>query len=116
MRLEDLKLVQKFKDIYCLYSVVNGVEHEISEIILSELPVEISKKIEYVSIDPDYPDFLYLRITTSTGYLDDVFYALEKVYPAFDFEKDKHENISDVVLRLDDDVIAYLPTLLYDVS
>lgn len=115
MRLEDLKLVQKFKDLYCLYSVVNSVEHEISEIILSELPIEISKKVEHVAIDPDYPDFLYLRIHTETNYLDEVFSALQKVYPAFEFEKDTHQNFSDVVLRLDDEVIAYLPTLLYEV-
>lgn len=115
MRLEDLTLVQKFKDIYCLYSVVNSVEHEISEIVLSELPVDISKKVEYVTIDSDYDNFLVLKVTSSTRYIDEVFNALKKVYPAFDFEKDKHQNISNVCLRLDDDVIAYLPTLLYEV-
>lgn len=115
MRLEDLTLVQKFKDIYCLYSVVHSVEHEISEIILSELPVDVSKKVDYVSIDSDYDNFLVLRVTTSTGYLSVVFDALKEAYPAFDFEKDRHQNVSDIVLRLDDDVIAYLPTLLYEV-
>lgn len=115
MMLEKLKLVQKFKDIYCLYSVVNSIEHEISEIILSELPIEVSKKVEYVTIDSDYDNFLVLRVTSSTMYITEVFDALKKVYPAFDFEMDKHQNISDVTLRLDDDVIAYLPTLLYEV-
>ena len=115
MKLEDLQLVQKFKEMYCLYTVVNGIEHEISEIILSELPIEIARKVKVISIDADYPDFLYLRINTFTSNLDEVFNALKEVYPSFDFEKDKHLNVSDVVLRLDDDVIAYLPTLLYEV-
>lgn len=114
MRLEDLKLIQEFKNIYCLYSVVHSVEHNISELILYELPINIVKEVEYVTIDSDFPDYLYLRINAATRVIDQVYDVLCKVYPDFEWEKDVHQNVSDVILRLDDDVIAYLPQFLYE--
>lgn len=109
------KLQKKFSDLYCAVYLMNSIKREINQYIRSKLGIGISAKIDSISVYDDPDGFMQLEIFVSNLYLDEVFEKVKDVFPGWEWDIEEHKiNYSDIILRLDDDVIASIPRFMSD--
>lgn len=98
MVFENNNIINKNKNIYYLYRIIEDIELEIEEIIINTLPDNISDKIDYITVESYTQSELYLLITVSTKNLTEVYDYLIENYPSLTIDKDEQENISDIII------------------
>lgn len=109
---EELQL--KFSELYCARYLVNSIDNYINKYIRENVGKEISDKIETISADLDYDDFIILTIFVSNEYWRNVLDKLKEVFPGWEWCYERNTNFSDIYLRLDDDVVAGIPQFMFD--
>lgn len=106
-----MRLGNKFSEIYALHFLESNCMQEIRTLILESLPIEVSKliKSEGIGLNYDDPDALQLEICVLTENLEKVLISLKTRFPGFEWETKLDPNFGAIILRLDDDVLTYLP-------
>lgn len=109
------KLQKKFSELYCAVYLMESIEREINQYIRSKLGIGTSAKINNIGVYEDPDGFIQLEIFVRNQDLDEVFEKLKDVFPGWEWDIEEHKmNYSDIILRLDDDVIAGIPRFMSD--
>ena len=103
------KLQLKFSELYCAKYLLDSIDNYIDKYIRKSVGKETSDKIETISADLDYEDFILLTIFVSNKYWREVFKKVKEVFPGWKWYTERNTNFSDIYLRLDDDVVANIP-------
>ena len=112
--IKHMELQKIFCNLYCAKYLVDSIEGDIDEYIKNILPLDIVKKIHTIGVDMDYEDFMILEISVDNRYFKEVYCCVKKYFKGWDWYTDRHNNFSDICLRLDDDVVARIPSFMFD--
>lgn len=110
-RHEQLQIL--FGDMYCAAHLVNRIDSQVSNYIRSQLG-EYADKIESITVNLDYEDFLMLELFVDNRYHKKVYEKVKEVFPGWEWYTEHHNNFSYIYLRLDDDVVAKIPEFMWE--